>query len=160
MRSVILFCLMASSVLLTSPFASAASYKCKGADGKIEYSDSPCDNSKEALSKPQSSGIASQPLGPPPMAQLEKLFTDYETRLCERERLSTEVDMANRAGEIGKDIAKWKTKQTELNTLNDILVEFQEKAGKITRATGRESPETQALRKFQGKLKECAKPAK
>ena len=133
----------------------AQNYKCKGTDGKIEYSDRPCDNSKEVLSKPRSAtGTISSP-GVVPMMLLETLFADYEPRLCEREKLATDVDMAQRSGELKTAEAVWKPKQERLNFLNDTLVEFQEKAGKVTKGTASDSPEMMVVRKFQRKLKDC-----
>ena len=89
------------------------------------------------------------------MTRLETLFADYEQRLCERETLATEVDIAQRSGELKKADAIWKPKQERLNFLNDTLIEFQEKAGKVTKGTTSDSNEMMAVRKFQRKLKDC-----
>ena len=135
--------------------AIAANYKCKGADGKIEYSDRPCDTGKESLTQPRSAGgVVSTPTIAP-MARLESLFTDYEPRLCEREKLATEIDIAQRSGELKKAEATWKPKQDRLSLLNDTLIEFQDKAGKVTRGTASDSTEMMAVRKFQRSLKDC-----
>jgi hypothetical protein len=135
--------------------AMAANYKCKGADGKIEYSDRPCETNKESLTQPRSvGGVVSAPTVAP-MVKLEALFADYEPRLCEREALATEVDIAQRSGELRKSEAAWKPKQDRLNLLNDNLIEFQEKAGKVTKGTASDSAEMMAVRKFQRKLKDC-----
>lgn len=138
-----------------SSIAAAQNYKCKGADGKIEYSDRPCDTNKESLSKPRSAGGVISTPTIAPMAQLETLFTDFEPRLCEREKLANEVDIAQRSGELKKAEAVWKTKQERLNLLNDSLIEFQEKAGKVTKGRATDSAEMMAVRKFQSKLKNC-----
>ena len=147
--------LLALTVFLAlSPGAMAANYKCKGADGKIEYSDRSCDTNKESLSQPRGQGVVSTPTVAP-MTRLETLFADYEQRLCERETLATEVDIAQRSGELKKADAIWKPKQERLNFLNDTLIEFQEKAGKVTKGTTSDSTEMMAVRKFQRKLKDC-----
>ena len=160
-RSDSLFCLSAVTLFLAmQPNAVADNYKCKGADGKIEYSDRPCDTGKESLGQPRSAGgVVSTPTIAP-MARLNALFADYEPRLCEREKLATEIDMARRSGELTESAAAWKPKQEHLNALNDNLIEFQDKAGKVTKGTASDSPEMMAVRKFQSKLKECAQPKK
>ncbi len=157
MRPLIQAVLVVTLTLLAQA-AIAQSYKCKGADGRIEYSDRPCSTDKDVLAQPKSATITSKPLAVP-MQQLEAAFKEYESRLCEREQLATEIDAANRAGEISKNAAAWKPKQDRLSDLNEILIEFQGKTGKITRAAGSDSPESTALRKFQTKLKDCAKVA-
>ena len=87
-------------LLAMTPDAMAANYKCKGVDGKIEYSDRPCESTKESLNQPRSAaGVVSAPTVAP-MVRLEGLFADYEPRLCEREQLATEIDMALRSGEL------------------------------------------------------------
>ena len=136
--------------------AMADNYKCKGADGKIEYSDRPCDTSKESLSQPRSAGGVVPAPTIAPMARLDALFADYEPRLCERETLATEVDIAQRSGDLKQTEAIWKPKQERLNLLNDTLIEFQDKAAKVTRGTASDSAEMMAVRKFQRKLKDCA----
>ena len=147
--------LLALTVFLAlSPGAMAANYKCKGADGKIEYSDRPCDTNKESLSQPRGPGVVSTPTVAS-MTRLETLFADYEQRLCEREILATEVDIAQRSGELKRAVAIWKPKQERLNFLNDTLIEFQEKAGKVTKGTASDSAEMTAVRKFQRKLRDC-----
>ena len=147
--------LSALTVFLTLPLSvMAANFKCKSADGKIEYSDRPCDTNKESLSQPRGQGVVSTPTVTS-MTRLETLFADYEQRLCERETLATEVDIAQRSGELKKADAIWKPKQERLNFLNDTLIEFQEKAGKVTKGTASDSAEMTAVRKFQRKLKDC-----
>jgi len=136
---------------------SAQSYKCKGADGKIEYSDRPCTPDKDVLAKPQAtSSVSSKPVTSP-MQQLQTLFTDYEERLCEREKLSMELDKANRNGDTVKAKDVWKPKQERLYFLNDTLIEFQDKAGKVVKVAGTDSEESAALRKYQRRLKDCDK---
>lgn len=144
-----------AAFLALSLTAAAESYKCKGADGKIEYSGWPCDASKESLSRPKSDGgIVSAPTIAP-MKRLDTLFADYEQRLCERERLATDVDIAQRSGELKKSEALWKLRQERLSLLNDTLIEFQDKAGKVTKGSASDSPEMMAVRNFQRKLKGC-----
>ncbi len=154
MRSAIAICFAAAAVAV--PFtATAQNYKCKGSDGKIEYSDRPCDTNKESLNQPRTpGGVVSAPTVSP-IAKLESLFADYEPRLCEREKLATEVDMAQRSGALKSTEAVWTPKQERLSFLNDTLIEFQDKAGRITQGTGSDSKEMMAVRKFQRKLKEC-----
>ena len=135
--------------------AMATNYKCKGVDGKIEYSDRPCDTGKESLSK-----ASSAPPIVAPLMRLDTLFSDYEPRLCERETLANELDVAQRSGELKKAEAIWKPKQERLNLLNDTLIEFQEKAGKVTKGTASDSEEMMAVRKFQRKLKDCGSTKK
>jgi hypothetical protein len=142
------------ALLLSAGHAHAA-FKCQGADGKIEYSDRPCDTTKNTLDKPNANkGVLSRPIGNP-MEQLQKLFGDYEPRLCERELLAAELDRANRSGELTKSPAAWRPKQDKLIELNEVMVDFQLRAGKITKAAGNDSAETAALRKFQAGLKTC-----
>ena len=135
--------------------AMAASYKCKAADGKIEYSDRSCDTNKEEVSAPKAAGgVVSAPTIAP-MRRLETLFADYEPRLCERERLASEIDMAQRSGELKHADARWKLRQERLSILNDTLIEFQDKAGKATKGSASDSPEMMSVRNFQRKLKSC-----
>jgi len=141
--------------MVAASTATAQNYKCKGSDGKIEYSDRPCDANKESLNQPRAPGGVVTAPGVAPMVKLEGLFTDYEPRLCEREKLATEVDMAQRSGALKSAEAVWKPKQERLSFLNDTLIEFQGKAGRITQGTGSDSREMMAVRKFQRKLKEC-----
>lgn len=134
-----------------------ATFKCKGADGKIEYSDRACDTSKDTLDKPNGGkGVQSKPAGNP-MEQMEKLFTDFEPRLCEREKVAAEIDRANRTGEFTKSPAIWKPKQDRLLELNEVMIDFQTRTGKITKVAGYESKEMLALRKFQVSLRDCGK---
>ncbi|MCE2724153.1 MAG: DUF4124 domain-containing protein [Burkholderiales bacterium] len=143
-------------ILFLAPIGSAqAAFKCQGADGKIEYSDRPCDTTKNTLDKPNTNkGVQSKPIAVP-MEQLQKLFADFEPRLCEREALAAELDRAGRSGEITKAPLAWRSKQDKLIELNDIMVEFKLRAGKITKPAGNGSAETAALRKFQAGLKTC-----
>jgi Domain of unknown function (DUF4124) len=132
-----------------------AAYKCQGADGKVEYSDRPCETTKNTLDKPKTNtGIVTRAIGNP-MEQLDKLFVDYHARLCEREKLANEMSDASRKGDIAKQPAMWKVKQDRQIELNEVLVDFQSRAGKITSAAGNDSKETAALRKFQLSLKNC-----
>ena len=89
------------------------------------------------------------------MRRLETLFADYEPRLCERERLASEIDMAQRSGELKHADARWKLRQERLSALNDNLIEFQDKAGKVTKGSASDSPEMMSVRNFQRKLKSC-----
>lgn len=148
--------LLALAILLAMQTgALAENYKCKGSDGRIEYSDRPCDTSKESLSQPRAgAGVVSTP-AIAPMKRLEALFADYEMRLCERERLANEIDMAQRSGELKSAEARWKLRQERLSFLNDTLIEFQDKATKITRGAVSDSVEMMAVRNFQRKLKSC-----
>ena len=161
LRTRYVVCCSAIAVLLAiQSNAMADNYKCKGTDGKIEYSDRPCDTSKESLSQPRSAGGVVSAPAIAPMVRLESMFTAYEPRLCEREKLATEVDMAQRSGQLKTAEAIWKPKQERLNLLNDTLIEFQDKAGKVTKGTASDSAEMMAVRKFQRKLKDCGLPKK
>jgi hypothetical protein len=144
----------------TLTLSAHAAYKCQGADGKVEYSDRPCEVSKSTLDQPKmSTGEVTRTVGNP-MVQLEKIFVDYFVRLCEREKLSNEMSEANRKGEVAKQPAAWKVKQDKLIELNEVLVDFQARASVITKAAGADSKEMAALRKYQLGLKNCdlAKP--
>ncbi len=155
MKTSALLSVLVSVALTTTAGTAHAAFKCQGADGKIEYSDKPCDTTKNTLDKPTTNkGVQSRPIGNP-MEQLQKLFSDYEPRLCERETLSSELDRANRSGELTKSPAAWRVKQDKLIELNEVMVDFQLRAGKITKAAGNDSAETAALRKFQAGLKAC-----
>lgn len=144
---------------LAAPIPAVAAFKCQGADGKVEYSDRPCDTTKSTVNAPNANrGIQSRPTVNP-MEQLEKLFTDFRPRLCDREALSAELDRANRSGDFRKQAEVWKPKQDKLLELNDVMVDFQQRAGKITKAAGNDSKEMAALRKFQAGLKDCIPPA-
>lgn len=99
-------------------------------------------------------GVQARPLVSP-MDQLQKIFTDFEPRLCEREALAAEIDRAHRSGDITKAPAAWRAKQDQLIELNDVMIDFQLRAGKITKPVGNDSAETAALRKFQAGLKTC-----
>jgi hypothetical protein len=132
-----------------------AAYKCQGADGKVEYSDRACETNKNTLDQPKSNtGVTTRPIGNP-MEQLEKIFVDYAPRLCEREKLAVELDAANRKGDVASKPAVWKNKQDRLIELNEVLVDFQARASKITKPAGNDSKEMAALRKFQLWLKDC-----
>ena len=151
----VLSCSALTMLLAMHADAVATNYKCKGSDGKIEYSDRPCDTSKESLSQPRSvGGVVSAP-AVAPMVRLEALFADYQPRLCERETLAAEVDLAQRSGQLKTAETIWKPKQERLNLLNDTLIEFQDKAGKVTKGTASDSAEMMSVRRFQRKLKDC-----
>ncbi|MFN7221608.1 MAG: DUF4124 domain-containing protein [Burkholderiales bacterium] len=153
------FLILLAISTMFAPLPAMAAFKCQGADGKVEYSDRPCDTSKNTVNAPNANkGIQSRP-AVNPMDQLEKLFTDFRPRLCEREALSAELDRANRSGEFGKQVDVWKPKQDKLLELNDVMVDFQQRASKITKPSGNDSKEMAALRKFQAGLKECIPPA-
>ena len=150
----------ATFILLASIMPAHAAYKCQGADGKVEYSDRPCDTSKNTLDKPRTNtGVVTRTIGNP-MEQLDKIFVEYEPRLCERDKLAMELDAARRKGDIAASPAKWKTKQDRQIELNEVLVDFQARTSKITKAAGNDSAEMAALRKFQLSMKTCdlAKP--
>lgn len=150
--NIIGFCTLAICFALPSTLR-AENFKCKGADGKIEYSDRACDTSKESLTKPKS-GAVSTPTSEP-MKQLETLLADYEPRLCERERLASEIDVAQRNGELKATPGRYALRQERLNLLNDTQIEFQDKARKITKGMVTDSPEMMSVRNFQRKLKGC-----
>ena len=144
-----------ATLLAMQTGAMAENYKCKGSDGRIEYSDRPCDTSKESLSQPRAgAGVVSTP-ALAPMKRLETLFADYEMRLCERERLASEIEVAQRSGELKTAEGRWKLRQERLTFLNDTQIEFQEKAAKITKGAVSDSVEMMAVRNFQRKLKSC-----
>jgi hypothetical protein len=150
-----IFSSLLCALFLSSVGSAHAAFKCQGADGKIEYSDRPCDTTKSTLDKPNANkGVQSKPLAVP-MEQLQKLFTDFEPRLCEREALAAELERANRSGEMTKAPAAWRVKQDKLIELNDVMIDFQLRAGKITKPAGNDSAETAALRKFQAGLITC-----
>ena len=155
-RSGSLFGFVAPAILLVMHTgAMAENYKCKSADGRIEYSDRPCDTSKESLSQPRAgAGVVATP-AIAPLKRLEALFADYDFRLCERERLASEIEVAQRSGELKTAEARWKLRQERLTFLNDTLIEFQEKAAKITKGALSDSVEMMAVRNFQRKLKTC-----
>ena len=144
------------SALLVAGTAAAQSYKCQGVDGKIEYSDRPCADGKQVLTDPTKKGASFKPLVAP-MERLKTLFADYEERLCEREKLATEIDVANRSGAMKQAPDDWKAKQEHLSQLNDTQIEFQDKASKITQPEGPESEVSKELRRFRTKLRDCGK---
>lgn len=138
---------------LNSGNAIAQNHKCKGADGKVEYSDRPCVAEKLASS---TSSVASN--GKPVSPSIEKLgllFADYEDRLCQRERLSNETDRAARSGTL--HLPEWAAKEAKLRDLNEDLVQFQGKASKFTGGKASDSEETMAMRQFQIKVRKCGK---
>lgn len=145
------------AVISAAQIVAAQSYKCKSADGRIEYSDRPCAPDKDMLSKPPATGITSKPVSVG-IQQLQNLFTEYEDRLCEREKIFLDINKAIISGDIRKPDAALKVKQERLNFLNDTQTEFQDKASKIVKIAGGESDEATALRKYQRKVKECGKP--
>ena len=132
--------------------AVAENHRCKGADGKIEYSDRPCVTEKSASS---TSSAASEKTLSPAIEKLNLLFAEYEERLCERERLSNETDRAARNGTL--QTAGWAAKETKLRDLNEDLVQFQTKTNKITSGKTSDSEETMAVRQFQIKIRKCGK---
>ena len=138
--------------ILNSSNAVAENHKCKGADGKIEYSDRPCVTEKSASS---TSSAASEKTLSPAIEKLNLLFAEYEERLCERERLSNETDRAARNGTL--QTAGWAAKETKLRDLNEDLVQFQTKASKFTSGKTSDSEETMAVRQFQIKVRKCGK---
>lgn len=148
---------IALAILAPSSYAQAA-YKCKSADGKIEYSDRPCDTSKSTLNAP---GGMRADAGKPKVdgiAELQKIFSEFETPLCERERIAGEIDRATRSGELHANRRAWVAKQERLSNLNDQMAIFQERVSKITKPAGVDSAEVAAVRKFQRGLKSCDKP--
>jgi hypothetical protein len=126
-----------------------AAFKCQGADSKIEYSDRAYDTTKTALDKPDTSKTVQSNVVANPIEQLQKFFADLEPRLCEREALAAELDLAGRSGEITKAPLAWRSKQNKRIGLNDIMVEFQLSAGIITKPAGNANAETAARQKFQ-----------
>lgn len=137
-----------------SPAAHAA-YKCQSPEGRVEYSDRPCESSKTTLDTPQkNANVTSRPLVRP-MEQLNKLLAEFEPAMCERERLAIEVDRANRAGNLRSNAEEWKSKEARLMELNDLRITFQIRARKIIDLAGRDSPESIALQKFNLTLKNC-----
>ncbi len=141
----------------TTP-ALAAPNKCVSPDGKVEFSDLPCPNGKESDDKSKGNAGAAVRASNKSMAQLEALFAEYEAPLCEREKLSADIDRANRGGDLNNAPEKWKPKQERLVELNKLQVDFRARAAKITNITGDDSKEMVALRKFQLSLKNCDKP--
>lgn len=137
---------------LNSSNAAAESHKCKGSDGKIEYSDRPCVVEKSASTATALSG--DKPLSPS-IEKLNLLFAEYEERLCQRERLSNETDRAARNATL--HLPAWAAKEAKLRDLNEDLVQFQTKASKFTSGKASDSEETMAVRQFQIKIRKCGK---
>ena len=156
MRSpkIILVLLFLSIVFSTLNFSNAAaeSHKCKGADGKIEYSDRPCVAEKLAAST--SAAVGDKAVSPA-TEKLNLLFAEYEERLCQRERLSNETDRAARNATL--HLPAWAAKEAKLRDLNEDLVQFQTKASKFTSGKASDSEETMAVRQFQIKIRKCGK---
>jgi hypothetical protein len=150
--------LILALVSLAPPASNAAAFKCKAADGKIEYSDRPCEVTKSTIAGPQGAKIDGQKSGPDPISELQKIFDEFEPTLCERERLAGEIDRATRNGELHSKPAAWAPKQEKLYNLNDQMAIFQERVGKYTRPAGVNSREIAAVRKFQMGLKNCDRP--
>jgi hypothetical protein len=138
---------------LNSGNAIAENHKCKGADGKIEYSDRPC--VAEKLASPTSSAASGDKPVSPAIEKLTLLFAEYEERLCQRERLSNETDRAARNSTL--HTAGWAVKEAKLRDLNEDLVQFQSKASKFTSGKASDSEETMAVRQFQIKVRKCGK---
>lgn len=132
--------------------AIAENHKCKGADGKIEYSDRPCVAEKSAS---LTASATNDKAVSPAIEKLNLLFAEYEERLCERERLSNETDRAARNGTL--QTAGWVAKEAKLRDLNEDLVQFQTKASKFTSGKASDSEETMAVRQFQIKVRKCGK---
>jgi hypothetical protein len=153
-----------SKIILTTSFltlvlstlnitdALAENHKCKGADGKIEYSDRPCVAEKLAASI--TSATNEKPVSPS-VEKLNTLFAEYEGRLCERERLANETDRAARNATL--HLPAWAAKEAKLRDLNEDLVQFQNKASKFTSGKASDSEETMAVRQFQIKVRKCGK---
>jgi hypothetical protein len=137
---------------LNTSNALAENHKCKGADGKIEYSDRPCLAEKSAS---PTASTANDKAVSPAIEKLNLLFAEYEERLCERERLSNETDRAARNGTL--QTAGWAAKEAKLRDLNEDLVQFQGKASKFTSGKPSDSEETMAVRQFQIKVRKCGK---
>lgn len=133
--------------------AIAENHKCKGADGKIEYSDRPCAGEKSASST--SSAASGDKTVSPSIEKLNLLFAEYEERLCERERLANETDRAARNATL--HLPAWAAKEARLRDLNEDLVQFQTKASKFTSGKASDSEETMAVRQFQIKVRKCGK---
>jgi hypothetical protein len=138
---------------LNSGNAFAENHKCKGADGKIEYSDRPCVAEKSASST-SSTASGDKPVSPS-IEKLNLLFAEYEERLCERERLANETDRAARNATL--HLPAWAAKEAKLRDLNEDLVQFQTKASKFTNGKASDSEETMAVRQFQIKVRKCGK---
>ena len=136
--------------------AAAENHKCKGADGKIEYSDRPCVTEKPALSASSATASAvSEKAASPAIEKLNLLFAEYEERLCQRERLANETDRAARNATL--HLPGWTAKEAKLRDLNEDLVQFQTKANKFTSGKPSDSEETMAVRQFQIKVRKCGK---
>jgi hypothetical protein len=138
---------------LNSGNAFAENHKCKGADGKIEYSDRPCVAEKSASST-SSTASGDKPVSPS-IEKLNLLFAEYEERLCERERLANETDRAARNATL--HLPAWAAKEAKLRDLNEDLVQFQTKVSKFTSGKASDSEETMAVRQFQIKVRKCGK---
>ena len=138
---------------LNSDNAIAQNHKCKGADGKVEYSDRPCVADKSASST-SSTASGDKPVSPS-VEKLNLLLAEYEDRLCQRERLSNETDRAARSGTL--HLPGWTAKEAKLRDLNEDLVQFQGKASKFTSGKASDSEETMAVRQFQIKVRKCGK---
>jgi len=129
--------------------AIAENHKCKGADGKIEYSDRPCIAEKSAPFEAGGKSVN------PTVEKLGLLFAEYEERLCERERLANETDRAARSATL--HLPAWAAKEARLRDLNEELVQFQTKASKFTSGKPSDSEETMAARQFQIRVRKCGK---
>lgn len=155
MRTSKVVCFLAATTLsFLTIFPAAASHKCRGADGKIEYRDQPCNTAHPASpSKEKPEVIAKAPAAP--ADKFGALFDDYESRLCERERLASEVDRAARSGK--SQAADFKVKEDRLRDLNEDLIQFQSKLAKLTTGKAFESQEMMNVRQFQAKVRKCGK---
>lgn len=145
---------VAAAVSSLTIFSAAASHKCLGADGKVEYRDQPCNTAQPtSTSKEKPDVIAKASVAP--ADKFGALFSDYESRLCERERLASEVDRAARSGKAQG--ADFKVKEDRLRELNEDLIQFQAKLGKLTTGKAFESEEMVNVRQFQAKVRKCGK---
>jgi hypothetical protein len=133
----------------------AGAFKCQTPEGRVEYSDRPCETTKTTLDEPKKSGAVTSRPSVRPIDQLNKLMVEFEPALCERERLAAEVDRANRLGTYRATADEWKGKAARLHELNDLRVTFQTRARRIVEPTGRDSAEAIALQKFSLTLKNC-----
>jgi hypothetical protein len=134
--------------------SAAASNKCMGADGKVEYRDQPCGNASPASASKEKTDAVAKPSAAP-ADKFSALFNDYEPRLCERERLASEVDRAARSGK--SQAADFKVKEDRLRDLNEDLIQFQAKLAKLTVGKAFESEEMVNVRQFQSKVRKCGK---
>jgi hypothetical protein len=147
--------LLGALFLSSVAFSASASHKCTGADGKVEYRDQPCGHVVAATTAKADSTKAAPAEGIAPTDKYAALFSEFETKLCDRERLASEVDRAARSGKPqGPD---FKTKEDKLRELNDELVQFQGRLSRLTAGKAFESQEMVNVRQFQAKVRKCGK---